>query len=65
MNTSGRFQEKQGCEEDWKVPIKEAMLKEGDVAELKVLKDYVLMKGEMYHRMPGGILSRCMGHEEA
>lgn len=41
------------------------MLKEGDVAELKVLKDYVLMKGEMYHRMPGGILSRCMGHEEA
>ena len=41
------------------------MLKEDDVAELKTLKDYVLMKGELYRRMPVGILSRCVGHEEA
>ena len=54
----------QGCEEDWRVPITEALLKEGDMAELKTLKDYVLMKGELYHRMPGGILSRCVEHEE-
>ena len=35
------------------------------MAELKILKDYVLMKGELYCRMPEGILSRCVGHEEA
>ena len=34
------------------------------MAELKILKDYVPMKGELYRRMLGGILSRCMGHEE-
>ena len=34
--------------EDWRAPIKEALLKEEDVAELKTAKDYVLMKGELY-----------------
>jgi len=45
--------------------MREALLKEEDVAKLKTLKDYVLMKGELYYRMPGGILSRCVEHEEA
>ena len=40
-------------------------MKEEDVAELKILKEYVLMKGELYHRMSRGILSRCVRHEEA
>ena len=40
-------------------------MKERDLAELKTLKDYVMMKGELYHRMSGGILSRCLGYEEA
>ena len=40
------------------------MKKEEDAAELKVLKDY-LVRGELYHRMLGGILSRCVGQEEA
>ena len=35
------------------------------VAELKVLKDYALVRGELYRRMPGGVLSRCVGYEEA
>lgn len=34
------------------------------MAKLKVLKDYVLIKRELYHRMPKGISSRCVGHEE-
>ena len=42
------FRGSKGCEEDWRAPIKEALLKEEDVAELKTLKDYVLMKGELY-----------------
>ena len=59
-----RFQDKQ-CEEDWRIPIREALMKERDAAELKVLKDYALVRGELYHRMPGGVLSRCIGQEKA
>ena len=40
-------------------------MKKEDVVELKTMKDYILMKGELYRRMLGGILSRCMGHEKA
>ena len=40
-------------------------MKEEDIAELKVLKDYALVRGELYRRMPNGVLSRCVGHEEA
>ena len=35
------------------------------MVELKTLKDYVLMKAKLYRRMLGGILSRCVGCEEA
>ena len=35
------------------------------MAELKALKDYTLVKGELYHRMSGRILSRCVGQEKA
>ena len=41
------------------------MVKGDDAAKLKVLKDYALVKEELYRRMPGGILSRCVGLEEA
>ena len=41
------------------------MVKGGDTAELKVLKDYALVKEELYRRMPCGVLSRCVGLEEA
>ena len=40
-------------------------MKEEDAAELKVLKDYALMRGELHCRMPSGVLSRCVGQEEA
>ena len=33
-----RFQEER-CEEDWRIPIKEALTREEDMTELKVLKD--------------------------
>ena len=59
-----RFQEEQ-CKGDWRIPIKEVLMKEEDVAELKALKDYALVKGELYRRMPGGVLSRCVGRVEA
>ena len=59
-----KFQEEQG-EGDWQTPIKETLVKGDDAAELKVLKDYALVKEELYRMMPGGILSRCVGLEEA
>ena len=59
-----RLQEEQ-CERDWQISIKEALMKEEDAAELKALKDYALVRGELYHRMPGGVLSRCVGRVEA
>lgn len=60
-----RFLEIQECKKDWRAPIREALLKEEDAVELKTLKDYVIMKGELYYRMTEGILSRCVAHKEA
>ena len=59
-----RFQEEQ-YEGDWRISIKEALMKEEDVAKLKALKEYALVKGELYRRMPGGVLSRYVGWVEA
>ena len=59
-----KFWEEQD-EGDWRIPIKEVLIKGDDVAELKILKDYALVREELYHRMPGGVLSRCVGQEEA
>ena len=59
-----RFQEEQ-CEGNSRIPIKEALMKEEDIVGLKVLKDYALVRGELYRRMLGGVLSRCGGEEEA
>ena len=55
-----RFQEKQ-CEGDWRIPIREALMKEEDSAKLKVLKDYTSVRGELYCKMPDGVLFRCVG----
>ena len=59
-----KFRKEQG-EGDWRIPIKETLVKGDDAVELKILKDYTLVKEELYCRMPGGVLSRCVGQEEA
>ena len=59
-----RFQEEQ-CEGDWWIPIKEALIEEEDTEKMKIVKDYALVRGELYCRMLGGVLSRCVGQEEA
>lgn len=58
-------EEKEECEKDWRTPIKEALLGDGTVEDLKNMKDYVLMKGELYHKMFGGILARRVEKKEA
>ena len=59
-----KFREEQG-EGDWRIPIKGILVKGDDAAELKTLKDYALVKEELYRKMPGGVLFRCVGQEEA
>ena len=59
-----KFWEEQG-KGDWRIPIKETLVKGDDAAGLKILKNYALVKEELYRRMSGGVLSRCVGQEEA
>ena len=53
------------CEGDWQIPIREVLMRGEDAAELKILKDYALVKEELHRRMPSGVLSKCVGQEEA
>ena len=59
-----RFLEER-CEGDCRIPIREALIKGKGAAELKLLKDYTMMRGELYCRMPSGVLFRCVGQDEA
>ena len=59
-----RLKEEQ-CEGDWQILIREALIKEENATEIKVLKDYTLVRGELYCKMPGGVLSRCIAQKEA
>ena len=59
-----RFLEER-CEGDWWIPIREALIKGVGATELKLLKYYTMMRGALYCRMPGGVLFRCVGQDEA
>ena len=59
-----RFLEER-CKRDWWIPIRETLMKGEGVAKLKLLKDFSMMRGELYRRMPGEVLSRCVGQDEA
>ena len=40
-------------------------MKEESIERLKSTKDYTQMKGELCHRIPRGIMVRCVEHKEA
>uniref|UniRef100_A0A2N9FGV7 Integrase catalytic domain-containing protein n=1 Tax=Fagus sylvatica TaxID=28930 RepID=A0A2N9FGV7_FAGSY len=44
--------------EDWRAPLKSKLMSPKDVADLKALKDFVLISGDLYRRLPGGILAK-------
>ena len=54
-----KFVEEEECEKDWRTPVRKALLGEGN------REDYVLMKGELYCRMLGGILARYVRQKES
>jgi hypothetical protein len=35
------------------------------VADLREIKDYTLISGDLYRRLPGGVLARCISMQEA
>ncbi|CAL9018448.1 unnamed protein product [Prunus brigantina] len=47
---------------DWRKPLKKKL---GEESSIKDLKDYVIIFGELYRRLPGGVLTRCVGTAEA
>ena len=52
-------------QEDWRTPIKAKTMSLAVVADLREIKDYTLISGDLYRRLPGGVLARCINMEEA
>ena len=50
---------------DWRSFIKKALLSPNEKDHLKILKDYALMAGESYKKLPGGVLARCLSLGES
>jgi len=48
----------------WRDEVKGKIEKLGYEGNLKELKDYTLIEGKLYRRLPGGILSRCINEKE-
>uniref|UniRef100_A0A2N9GIA0 Integrase zinc-binding domain-containing protein n=1 Tax=Fagus sylvatica TaxID=28930 RepID=A0A2N9GIA0_FAGSY len=55
-----KFKEPNLDAEDWRTPIKAKLVAPEGVADLKVLKDYVLIAGDLYRRLPGGVLGKIL-----
>uniref|UniRef100_A0A2N9EZT3 Reverse transcriptase/retrotransposon-derived protein RNase H-like domain-containing protein n=1 Tax=Fagus sylvatica TaxID=28930 RepID=A0A2N9EZT3_FAGSY len=51
-----QFEEQYLDVEDWRTPIKAKLISPEGVADLKTLKGYVLIAGDLYCRLPGGVL---------
>jgi ribonuclease HI len=58
------YEQQDPDKEDWRTPLKSKLMSPKDVADLKALKDFVLISGDLYRRLPGGILARCVSPQE-
>uniref|UniRef100_A0A2N9H996 Reverse transcriptase domain-containing protein n=1 Tax=Fagus sylvatica TaxID=28930 RepID=A0A2N9H996_FAGSY len=59
------FEESSLNEEDWRMPLKAKLMSPVAAADFKEIKDYTLISGELYHRLLGGVLARCISIQEA
>ena len=50
---------------DWQSSLKKALLSLDEKDHLKVLKDYTLMVGELFKKLHGGVLARCLSLGES
>uniref|UniRef100_A0A2N9FH10 Integrase catalytic domain-containing protein n=1 Tax=Fagus sylvatica TaxID=28930 RepID=A0A2N9FH10_FAGSY len=58
------FEEQLLDTEDWRTPIKAKLMSPEGVMDLKTLKDYVLIAGDLYRRLLGSVLARCVSLQE-
>jgi hypothetical protein len=58
------FEESSLDEEDWRMPLKAKLMSLVAAADFKEIKDYTLISGELYCRLPGGVLARCISIQE-
>jgi ribonuclease HI len=59
------FEELSQDQEDWRALIKAKLMSPADTADLREIKDHILISGDLYRRLPGGVLARCISLEEA
>ncbi len=59
------FEELSSDGEDWRMPLKAKLMSPVAAADFKEIKDYTLISGELYRRLPGGVLARCISIQEA
>jgi ribonuclease HI len=52
-------------QEDWRTPIKAKTMSLAVMANLREIKDYTLISEDLYRRLPGGVLARCISVKEA
>ena len=64
IGTLKRMFPKELEQEDWRDEIKKEIGKLEHSGSIKELKDYTLIEGELYRRLPEGILSRCINEKE-
>ena len=51
-------------QQDWRSGVKEKMKETRHGGSIKELKDYTLIEGELYRRLLGGILSKCISEKK-
>ena len=51
-------------QQDWRSGVKEKMKEARHGGSIKELKDYTLIEGELYRRLLGGILSKCINEKK-
>ena len=59
------FEELSLDQEDQRTPIKAKLMSPVVVTDLREIKDYTLISEDLYRRLPGGVLARCINMEEA
>ena len=49
--------------QDWRNEVKEKIKEARHGGSIKELRDYTLIEGDLYRRLPGGILSKCINEK--
>ncbi len=58
------FEELSPDQEDWRTSIKAKLVSLAVIANLREIKDYTLIFGDLYRRLPGGVLAWCISMQE-